>query len=58
MRYCDESVCMFSTQAAKTKRYHRQNHERPFTESDFTPLNEQIDEDTGVVFFEPMITSL
>ena len=39
------------TQAAKTKRHHRQNHERLFTERVFTPLNEQIDEDAGVVFY-------
>ena len=42
---------LLSTQAAKTKRHHRQNHERPFTERVFTPLNEQIDKDTGVVFY-------
>ena len=52
-----------STQAAKTKRHHRQNREGPFTERVFTSLNEQIDEDTGVVFFlfqfmKPMITSM
>ena len=50
MCYCDVYACF-------RPKLQRQNHERPFTERDFTPLNEQIDEDTSVVFFEPMITS-
>ena len=35
----------------KTKLYHRQIYERPFTERVITALNEQIDKDTGVVFY-------
>ena len=62
-RYTSFKQTTVSTQAAKTKRYHKQNHERPFTERVFTPLNEQIDKDTGVVFYfilfmKPMITSM
>ena len=36
-RYTSFKQTTLSTQAAKTKRYHRQNHERPFTERVFTP---------------------
>ena len=50
-RYNSFKQTTVSTQAAKTKRYHRQNHERPFTERVFTPVNEQIDQGTGVVFY-------
>ena len=50
-RYTSFKQATVSTQAAKAKRYQRQNHERPFTKRVFTPLNEQIDEDTGVVFY-------
>ena len=37
-RYTSFKQTTVSTQAAKTKRYHKQNHERPFTERVFTPL--------------------
>ena len=50
-RYTSLKQTTLSTQAAKTKRHHRQNHERPFTERVLTPLNEQIDEDAGVVSY-------
>ena len=50
-RYTTFKQTTLSTQAAKTKRYHRQRHKRTFTERVFTPLNEQIDEDNGVVFY-------
>ena len=61
-RYTSFKQTTVSTKAAKTKRYHRQNHGRPFKERVFTPLNEQIDKDNGVVllfqFMKPMITSM
>ena len=61
-RYTSFKETTLSTQAAKTKRHHRQNLERPFTERVFTSLNEQIDKDNGVIFLlqfmKPMITSM